>query len=175
MRGPRICLRCKKRSSLTVSSIGGPSPRRIAGITSAIAQGKVRRIVLVRRPLHLRFGSRQEETTVSRSHIECGPLSLHRHCQTCQGRTSGSNSVGRRLVFRLGHSHREFVRKEVQPDLLSQWVGLATRQCHRGGGSRQLRTYTPGGTVDGRTVRGQFLFRNESPTRTVVWLTQTFR
>ena len=60
--------------------------------------------------------------------IKCGSLPFHRDCAlaTCQSRRA--DALGRHVVLRIWHSHSGHDRGALQPDVVSQWLHLATRQ-----------------------------------------------
>ncbi len=74
-------------------------------------------------------GTRPRQDSDRRSHVEHRPLPMDGHHRRRQGRRSRRPPALTRNVHRLGHPHTRLVHGRVQPDELSQRIGLAARQC----------------------------------------------
>ena len=84
--------------------------------------------VLVRGPRHLRAGAGRRQAAVPGAHLQRRPL-LFAASRSPSARPRVADALmDRRLLLGLGHSHGRRRRGALQPDVVSQRLGLAARQ-----------------------------------------------
>ena len=86
-----------------------------------------------------------------------------------RGAPDGGDADGRAELLGLGHPHRRRIRGALQPDVVSQRLGLAARQCHH---RRRLRALPPARSGAPRVrgdVRRQPVRRAAPPAGAVLW------
>src|SRR5690348_3054953 len=74
-----------------------------------------------------------------RAHLKRGTSLILQNCQRKTCRDFGVVAVERTTVLWLGHPNGWGVGGSLQPDVVSQWLGVATRQCLDRPGSIALR------------------------------------
>ena len=87
--------------------------------------------------------------------VERRSLSLHRHRTPPARPPCGGDADGPGILHRVGPPDTCGGRGAIQPDVVSQRLHLASRQCHGRGGVRPLRDARAGGPHPRRTVRRQ--------------------
>ena len=85
----------------------------------------VRGRILVLRSRHLRARARRRQKALQGAHVECRANPVHRHRRGRSGRQRCQAIAAAELLFWLGHSHRGARSGALQPDVLSQRLGLA--------------------------------------------------
>ena len=86
--------------------------------------------VLVRGARHLRAGARRRQATVQGAHVECRASAVQRHRSGTIARAGSRSTCCGRISSRAGASAPIALRRgALQPDVLSQRLDLAARQC----------------------------------------------
>ena len=135
-RGRSRCARC--RATSTPPGRRPPRSRRALGdrrdgraTTRAARRRCAQRFaerVLGRGARHVRAGAGRREAPVPGAQLERGPRAVHRHRRRRRARARGRDADARRELLGLGHPHRWRRRGALQPDVVSQRLGLAARQ-----------------------------------------------
>ncbi len=63
---------------------------------------------------------------MSGARLERGACVVERHRLATEGRAGGGDADGQRLIFQLGYPDDRRGRGALQPDVLPQWLGVAT-------------------------------------------------
>ena len=145
------------------------APRALAAQAEALRQA-IRSAVLVRGTVDLRAGAGRREAALPGDLLERRPGALHRHRlrRACAARRAHAALAGR--IQRLGHPHHRLVGGALQPDVLSQRLGLAARQRPDRHGIRPLRTAGGRGAGVRRAVRRRLLHGSAAPAGAVLRL-----
>src|SRR5439155_18925326 len=96
------------------------------------AWGSIRGGVLAPEARDLCAGARWREEAVRRAQLEWRTAAVHRHRSARARHPGGGRAAATAILLRLGHSHGVEQGTSLQPDVLSQRIDLAARQCaHR--------------------------------------------
>ena len=78
---------------------------------------------------HLCAGARRRQAALPRAHLQCRSGPVHRHRQPERARRGRRRLLRAAILLRMGHPHHCQRRGALQPDVLSQRLDLAARQC----------------------------------------------
>ena len=147
--------------------------RRLAGQGGAVAAGG-RGAFLGRGVGQLRPGARRPGSALPSARLQPGPPPVYRPADSGAGRTGRGTAAEHGVQYRLGPAHPGPRRAALQPDVLSQRLGLAARYRPVRGRHRPLRRAGRGGRALERHVRDRGQVRHAA-TRAVLWLPATAR
>jgi glycogen debranching enzyme len=106
---------------------GTAQSRRGACRRGSTFEGTLRGCVLAGRPRHLRTGARRHQATLPSAVVECRAGARNRAGLPRASGARRRDVDGARIIFRLGHPHDRRGRGALQPDVISQRLGLAAR------------------------------------------------
>jgi glycogen debranching enzyme len=128
----------KKEGAVLATAHGLSDPCPCAGRGGGEAARRLRGKILARGTGHLCHCAGRRQGAVPGAFVQCraGAGLRHRQPRTRPDRGQGPDDAG--AVLRLGHPHAERRRAALQSHELSQWLGVAARQCHHRAGPGAL-------------------------------------
>src|SRR5260370_15045414 len=128
LRSAGLCLRRPALGGQAVADARSPRPRERPRPRRANPPGALRARLLVRGAVDVRTRAGRRQASLPGARLQRRPLPLHRDRQRGARKALRGALALRRILLRLGDPHPGDVGGPLQPDVLSQWLRLASRQ-----------------------------------------------